>query len=85
MYALLYHPRVEKFLVKIPKKDARRILEKIELLQKNPDSAVLDTKKLVNTKRSYRLRVGTIRVIYEKDDTRRVLYMHDMDFRGNIY
>lgn len=85
MYTLLYHPRVKKFLLKIPKKDGQRILEKLEILQKSHEPAGLDIKKLVNTSRSFRLRVGTIRVIYEKDDVKHILYIHDMDFRGNIY
>ncbi len=83
MYELLYHPRAQKFLVKIPPKKARQIIAKLEILRQNPTSKTLDTKKLVNTERGFRLRVGSIRVIYETSAGK--IYIHDIDFRGSIY
>lgn len=84
MYKLLYHPRSLKFLKKVSKKDSKKIVEKIDSLTKNPLSGT-NIKKLATTQRSYRLRVGKIRVIYEVNDKERAIYIHDIDFRGNIY
>lgn len=84
MYALLYHPRTLKFLKKLSTKQSKKTTEKIELLIKNP-FITADVKKLATTQQSYRLRVGKIRVIYEVDDKTKTIYIHDIDFRGNIY
>jgi len=85
MYKLLYHPRCIKFLQKLPKRETDKILLKIGQLKKDPLSSELDIKKLATTKRSYRLRIGNIRVIYEVENKGKVIYIHEIDFRGNIY
>lgn len=85
MYKLLYHPRCKKFLKKIPKKDSKRIVEKIDEVCENPFSESLNIKKLADTKNSYRLRVGNIRIVYEVDTLGQKLFVADIDFRGNIY
>lgn len=85
MYTLFYHPRALKFLSKIPKKDAQKLHQKIGRLAKNPFDQTIDVKKLATTSHSYRLRVGTIRVIFEIDTSPQRIYIHDIDFRGNIY
>ncbi len=85
MYTLLYHPRAVKFLQKLPKKESDKIIKKMEFLRKNPFAKSLDIKKLATTKRSYRLRLGTIRIIFEVDREKKFIYCHEIDFRGNIY
>jgi len=85
MYQLLYHPRTEKFLHKIPKNNLTKIISSLERLAQNPNTGNLNTKKLLTTQNCYRLRVGNIRVIYELDNARKTIYIHDIDFRGNIY
>lgn len=85
MYQLLYHPRAVKFLKKLPQKEASRVFQKISLLTADPVASKLDVKKLATTKRSYRLRVGSLRVIYEVDFEKQCLYIHEINWRGNIY
>jgi len=85
MYKLVYHPRVFKFLTKISKKEAKRIVEKIEILDKNPLSEELNVKKLASTKRSFRLRIGNFRVVFEVDFENKIIYIHDVGFRRSIY
>lgn len=85
MIEIKYHPRSIKFLRKISKKEAEKILSTIEQLTKSTTSGNLDIKKLVNTKRSFRLRIGNIRVVYEYDESSKIIYIHEIDFRGNIY
>ena len=85
MYELLFHPKAAKRLNKIHPNDKNRTLNKLDKLTKTPKTNKLDTKKLVNTTNSYRLRTGDIRVIYEVDHKRKKLYIWDIDYRGNIY
>lgn len=85
MFKLLYHPRVLKFLKKLSKKETKLILEKLEILAKDPFSGHLDIKKLETTQRSYRLRIGNLRVIFEVDSQKKVIFIHEIGFRGSIY
>lgn len=85
MYKVFYHPRATKFLGKIPKKNRDKLLQKIDLIEKDPFSKKLDIKKLADIKTSYRLRVGKIRLIFEINLTLKTIYINNIDFRGNIY
>ncbi len=85
MYKLYFHPNTHKFLKKLPKKIIKKILEKIDKLSVNPTNSDLDIKKLVNTQKSYRMRVGDIRIIYEIDTMKNTLHIWEIDYRGNIY
>ncbi len=71
MYKLLLHPRVEKQLSKIPKKNARSLADKIRALKENPrpeQSKHLD-------RQMYRLRDGDYRVIYAVFDDDEVVFV----------
>lgn len=85
MYSVILHRRARKFLSKLSKKDIRPIVEKIELLSRDPFSSLIDVKKLATTHHSYRLRVGSIRLVYEVDTKKEQIYIHDIDVRGSIY
>ncbi|OGH51090.1 MAG: hypothetical protein A3G13_02455 [Candidatus Levybacteria bacterium RIFCSPLOWO2_12_FULL_37_7] len=85
MHKLLYHPSVLKKLKRIHQNDRKRILNKLELLSKNPKDTNLDIKHLVNTKNSFRLRAGDIRAIFEIDNTQKIIYIWNIDYRGSIY
>ena len=84
-FTLLYHPRAVKNLKRIHPTDQKKIIKKLEQLAKEPTSISLNVRKLVNTGQSYRLRVGNLRVIYEVDKGKRIIYVWDIDYRGNIY
>ena len=83
MNKIYYHKRAIKFLKKIPKKSAQLVYSKIDKLAVLKQWSSLDIKRLVNTKASYRLRVGNIRVIFEQ--IKQTIYVQEIDFRGNIY
>lgn len=85
MYKLLYHPAVEKFLRKLTKDEARRIIEKIESVAIDPYTPNSNIKKMADSTKSSRLRVGKIRIIFEIDSRNQILYILTADFRGNIY
>lgn len=82
---ILYHPRCVKFLRKISSKEAKKLIKAINKLNSFPKKVTLDIKKLINTKSSYRLRSGNIRIIFEANFEKELIYINDIDFRGNIY
>lgn len=85
MYQLLYHPRATKFIRKLSVEQKEKIVEKIKKLAVNPFALNLDVKKLINTNRSYRQRIGDIRVIFEINPENKIIYIQDIGFRGSIY
>lgn len=85
MYHLLYHPRCEKGLRKLNKNLQTKIISRIEEISQDPFAKKMDIKKMVQTKQSYRLRLGGLRVIYELDGKTKTIYVQEIAFRGQIY
>jgi mRNA interferase RelE/StbE len=85
MYKVFYHPEALKKLKRIHPNDRKRILEKIIRLSQDPQNPTLDVKKLASTKRSFRLRTGDIRAIFEVNKESKTIYIWDIDYRGSIY
>lgn len=56
---------IEKFLKKISKKEQEAIYLAIDKILSGDDTA-LDIKKLKGTEKTYRVRVGSNRIIFEK-------------------
>lgn len=81
MYQLIIRPGAEKHFSRLPQKLQQKIAGSLKKLQSDPFEAGLDIKKLVGSKRSYRLRVGGIRIIYEMDIRIKEIYVTDIDFR----
>lgn len=81
MYSLIIRPKAEKHFAKLPQKLQQRILKGLKKLEDNPFQAGLDIKKLAGTQKSYRLRVGELRVIYQLDSSIQNISVEDIDFR----
>jgi len=64
--------------------DRNRITEKIILLGKNPDNPMLDIKKLQGQV-FFRLRVGQWRIIFDRDDTVKIIAIEKIKPRGGAY
>ena len=69
-YEVQLKPRSRKDLVKIPKSDAAKILEALELLE---EDLAGDVKRLTDFTPEYRLRVGDYRVLFEIEQTNQVV------------
>ena len=82
MYRVKVHRDVEKFLRKIPKRDAERIREKILALK---DPFALKPKKLKGTEDVFRLRVGDYRILFFIDEERRIVTVSKVDKRSRVY
>lgn len=81
-YRIEFDINLDKALVKIPKKDAKFIKEKIDSLAVHPrphGSIKLSGKEL------YRVRQGIYRIIYQILDKRLVVLILDVDGRKDIY
>lgn len=61
-----------------------RIAGSISMLGKNPDDERLDIKKMKGNT-GYRLRIGQWRVIFERDDTVKIISIERIGARGDIY
>ena len=85
MYRISYHPRAIKFIKKLSKKDSVKLVLKIKKLSNPPYQKNLNIKKLTGIPNSFRLRDGAIRVIFEINNKKQIIYINDIDFRGNIY
>ncbi|WP_051555272.1 type II toxin-antitoxin system RelE family toxin [Legionella fairfieldensis] len=83
-YTLLIKKQAKKALQSVPQPDKTRITEKIVLLGKNPDNPILDIKKLQGEP-YFRLRVGSWRIIFDRDDQVKIISIEKIKPRGGVY
>ena len=83
MLKIRYTKRALKGLSRIPGKANKAIRVKIGLLAENPQRPDLDIKKMQGEPGTYRLRVGTYRVIFSEDGV--ILLIENIGPRGSIY
>ena len=81
-YDLQVRPSVWKDVEKIPKRDLKKILARIESLRDEPRSAA--SVKLSGLE-YYRIRQGDYRIVYEIDDRNSVVTVAKVDHRGDVY
>lgn len=72
--------KVRKFVDKLNKKETKRVLDAIVCIRTNELSA-LDIKKLKGKDNQYRVRVGTVRVLFTKVVNQNIIT--DVDFRND--
>ncbi|MCH8520283.1 MAG: cytotoxic translational repressor of toxin-antitoxin stability system [Nanoarchaeota archaeon] len=88
MYEIDINNRAYKFIISL--QNSQEILLKIKLLKyfKSQRKLDLDVKKLKGQKKNlilYRIRVGTIRIIFQIFEDKKIIYIRAVDYRGNIY
>ena len=83
-YTLLINKQAKKALQSLPQPEKTRITEKIVLLGKNPDNPILDIKKLQG-ELYFRLRVGSWRIIFDRDDQVKIISIEKIKPRGGAY
>jgi len=75
-----------KFLSSLPKHDRERLKEAIFILKDDPvPIKSLDVAKLKGDKNKYRIRKGRFRIVYEVIWEQKVVLIHRVDFRGDVY
>lgn len=73
---------IRKDLVKIPKPDVRKIMDRIKLLGQNPRPA---WSKKLSGREEYRVRQGNYRILYVIEDKIRVIQVTKVGHRRKIY
>ena len=83
LYKIEWKESVHKDFKKLDKPHVALIVKTIEALAKNPRPH--NSKKLVDTKRTYRVRVGDYRVIYQVDDSQKTVLLNYVSHRKDAY
>ena len=83
MFNIEFSNQSKKFLKKSDKQLAARIIEKIELLKDNP--VIHDSKKVIGEDRTFRIRIGDHRVLYEVDWNNKTILIDKIDKRSKVY
>lgn len=84
MYRIIYKRRATKAMRKLPAGDVKNIMEKMEILAKDPYAAENNIKKLRN-RDGFRLRVGNYRVIYNLEDEVLIIEVLEIGHRKEVY
>lgn len=80
MYQIIIKKKAKKFIDKLPVNEKRRVVAAIERLPNGED-----IKKLKGYDDLLRLRVGDYRIIYTVDNGKLIVYVVDIDNRGDVY
>ena len=81
-YRIFFKRSVEKDFASIPKKDLKRILNRIKTLEENLRPA--RSEKLTD-KEKYRLRQGRYRIVYSIQDVELTVWLVKVGHRKDIY
>lgn len=81
MYKVTISTKADKHFGRLPKNLQKKIAKKLKQLEGDPFQKGLDIKKLAGTEKSYRLRVGELRLIYQMDTNLKEIFVADIDFR----
>ncbi|MCM1184297.1 MAG: type II toxin-antitoxin system RelE/ParE family toxin [Roseburia sp.] len=79
-YKIVFQKAAEKFLKKQDRKTQERLLAAISRLPQGTD-----IKKLQGYNNMYRMRLGSIRVLYTLDDVIKIISIENIDNRGDVY
>jgi len=82
VYEIFFKKSVRKDFASIPKKDGRRILERIASLGENPRPAGA---KKITSQEKYRLRQGRYRIVYSIQDTEVTVWIVKVGHRKDVY
>ena len=75
-----------KFISSLQKHDREHLREAILVLKKDPvPIKSLDITKMKGEKNMYRIRKGKFRIVYEVIWEHKLILIHRVDFRGDVY
>lgn len=80
MYKIIVRKKAKKFVDKLPKNERIRIYNAINNLPNGED-----IKKLKGHNNLLRLRIGNYRIIYTINNGKLIIFVIDIDNRGEIY
>ncbi len=83
-YTLKIKRQADRVLSRLSRPERTRLTEKILLLANDPDSSELDVKPLEGEP-YFRLRVGGWRVIFDRQDSLKIIAIEKIKPRGDVY
>lgn len=83
-YDLSFKRQAMKALVRLPRQEGERVLERLQKLAEDPGRPDMDVKALQG-RQGYRLRVGGMRIVFERDDKRQHITILRIAPRGRAY
>jgi mRNA interferase RelE/StbE len=83
VYSVLLERAAEKDLARLSSAVHDRVIAALRGLTQNPRPP--GCRKLIGTKNDWRIRVGDYRVVYEIADVVRVVRVHRVRHRGEVY
>lgn len=83
-YTIMIKRQAKCKLKSLGKKDRLRITDVISSLGVDPDDVMLDTKQLTGS-RLWRLRVGSWRIIYDRQEYMKIVMIEKIKPRGDAY
>jgi len=82
MAKVFFTKDAEKELSKFTKNDRVKVIDKVSSLD-IPPPTVLDVRSIAGVDGYYRLRVGKIRIIFEREKD--VIWIRKVGYRGDVY
>ena len=80
-YSVEWHPKVRKFLLKLPKEVSQRIVLKVNEAQEDPFRYL----EHYEGNDYYKLRIGDYRLLVDVDFQNRILFVQVIGHRRNVY
>ena len=81
-YKIKIKPSAKKELLKLPKKDLQRIIDKILLLSQNPRPTGCEK---LSGEEKYRIRQGNYRIVYSIEDLELIVIVVKIGHRKDVY
>lgn len=78
-YQIIIQKAALKFLRKQDRKEQERLLRAINKLPQGTDIKKLQGSNM------YRMRVGSVRILYTVDDVIKIIFVEEIDNRGDVY
>jgi mRNA interferase RelE/StbE len=82
-FSIHWRSSTKKDLRKLPREEVQRVIEAVEALADDP--LRLGAQKLSGSERTYRIRVGDYRVIYEVESEAHILEVQRVRHRKDVY
>ncbi len=80
VYEVIWHPKAAKYVERLPKDIAKRILKKLDEVAENPFVYLEHFEG-----EGYKLRIGDYRALIDADLQEKILRIRVFDKRGRIY
>ena len=80
MYELTWHPKAAKYVEKLPREIAKRILDSMDVVAQNPFGYLEHFEG-----EGYKLRIGDYRAIVDLDFKEKILKIRIFDKRKRVY